>query len=193
MPRVPDLGDMVDINDHDAAIDALLDMLEQEFDSAVEAYLAGARRGMEVIRDPDLIERLWESLRRLEGRYGRTVGQSAQPDREARTMLRAIRTEQQEIRADFLAEREDRIASERTERAAQRAERQAGRLQRALELREQLDQRQRPTIQSLATKWLIEAHQPEFIALKRRARKHLAEQERQEAATPEGTAASQSG
>lgn len=162
------LADLVDLDDVESAVDGLLDMPEQDFDNAVTVYLRGDRRGMEAMRHPDLIERLYESLTRLrDERRHRYRESGAEHHPQLRGELQAIEIERREIRPVAEHERRLRLADEASERAARRARREESKLERALELRRQLEEAQRSSPRKRAMQRLTEKYPREFLTLVR--------------------------
>jgi hypothetical protein len=175
----PSLSDLVDVDEVETAVDALLEMPEREFDDAVLLYLRGDRQGMEAMRHPDVVERLNDALSRIATRYrgqlDRVKARVARGDlptmsreeRFLRGMLRGIDVEHGEIRPLVTHERALRFADERTDAAIERAKRQEARLEHALELRRQLEEVQRSSPRKRAMQRLTEKYPREFLALVR--------------------------
>jgi hypothetical protein len=69
--RRKSLADLIDLSDLDTPSEDLLDMNEQEFTRAVLYYLEGDRLGMDAMRDPDVIERTYDTIDRLLRQYRR--------------------------------------------------------------------------------------------------------------------------
>lgn len=182
--RRKSLADLIDLADLDTAVNDLLDMNEHEFTRAVRYYLEGDRFGMDAMRDPDVIERTYDTIDRLLRQYRRAYREATEPQRPPLAqMIESLDIERKAIKTEALAERAARIQETQGERDAEYAERTAARLERAAErqraAREELDRAQRKGIDARALEVLKKNHLAEFLAIRR----GLKEQDAADAAT----------
>lgn len=179
-PRRPSLADKLKLDDIDGSLDILDALTEREYDEYVLLYLRGDRRGMEVMRDPDNVERLWDALNRLRAEY-RHRYTDAQGDERLHTaaMIRAIETERREIAPEARKEREVRQREQAAEREVEVLSGVSARLERARakieEQRRQIEAAQAKTPRARASEELIRRHTPEYLAILREIRRRDAE------------------
>jgi septal ring factor EnvC (AmiA/AmiB activator) len=175
------LADELDLDDVDGSLDVLDELLERDYDDYVLLYLTGDRRGMEIMRNPYNVERLYDSLNRLRDEYRRRYAEAADDHERARlaSLRRAIDTERREIAAEAKLEREERRTEQAAEREIKALSGVNDRLERARakqeELRRQIEAAQAATPRALAARELQKIHEREYLALVRKY-KRLAEQ-----------------
>lgn len=167
-PRRLTLADKLNLDDVDGSLDALDDLPEQEFDEYVLLYLRGDRQGSEVMRHPDNVERLYDSLTRLRDQYRRQYATAPDADKDRLgAMRRAIDIERRDVAPEAKRERDIR----RQEQAVEVLVKVNARLERAArrqeELRARIDAAQRKSLSAQAADVLISRHQREFVAIKR--------------------------
>jgi hypothetical protein len=164
------LADILDITDLDSAVEDLLDMNEQEFTRAVLLYLEGDRLGMDVMRDPYVIERTFDTIDRLLRQNRRRWSEGEHSDALSR-LIESLDTERKAIREEATVARQDRIREQQAERTAAYAERAADRLARAAAkqkaAREELERAQRKSADARALERLKKDHLAEFLAIRR--------------------------
>lgn len=181
------LVDMINLDDLDAAVDDLLDMNEQEFTRAVLLYLEGDRLGRDAMRDPEVIERTYDTIDSLL-HSNRRRWQDGDNTRTLSRLIESLDVERKAIRAEALAAREARVREQQGEHEVAYAARVNARLERALDkqraLRAQIEQAQRKGIDARALAELKKRHLREFLDIKR----DLKRQDAAEAAQREGAA-----
>lgn len=175
------LADIIDISDLDAAVNDLLAMNEQEFTRAVLLYLEGDRLGLEVMRDPDVIERTFDTIDRLLHR-NRRRWQDGDRDPELSRLIESLDVERKAIRDEAVKARQARIREQEGKRAVEYHSRVNARLERALAqqraLRTEIERVQSRTPTARALERLKQAHLAEFLGYKREEREKDAEAER---------------
>lgn len=183
MPRVRrgSLADIIDITDLDSAVYDLLAMSEQEFTRAALLYLEGDRLGSEVMRDPDVIERTFDTIDRLL-RRNRRHWQDGDHSPELARLIESLDVERKTIRDEALRARQARVREQEGERAVEYTSRVNARLERALAqqraLRAEIERTQSRTPTARALERLRKAHESEFLRYKREEREKDAEAER---------------
>lgn len=172
-PRRRSLADLIDLDDLGAAVDDLLGMNESEFTRAVLYYLEGDRLGMDAMRDPDVIERTYETIDRLLHAHRQALHNATDSEKRQRLarMIQSLDFERKAIRDEALAERAARIQETAGERQAEYAERTAARLERAAErqraAREAIQAAQKKTQRQRAADALVKRHEREYLSILR--------------------------